>query len=234
MRKLFNFIFIALCSLLVVLGCTSSKQNVPVGGVYDESTMKSLVPPPKNIPCYLRIFINIADDKAKKEMLMGRILAWSPKISISSGLLELYVEEGAALCLETRMLTILRMIISYTVPSQFALDINSCNYKKYNITEEELEGLRGIRDIDSIASFTEKEKAALKYAHALSKTPIILTQKHLDDLRRLFSEEEIVAIAALTAKVNYWARLFEALRIKPAGYTDDPILHLEDYNILVK
>ncbi len=25
-------------------------KNVPVGGVYDEISMKSLVPPPKNIP----------------------------------------------------------------------------------------------------------------------------------------------------------------------------------------
>ncbi len=161
-------------------------------------------------------------------------MAWSPKISVNSGLLELYVEKGAALCLETRMLAILRIIISYTVPSQFVLEINSYDYKKYNITEGELDGLRGISNLDSIASFTEKEKAALKYAHALSKTPIILTQKHLDNLRCFFSEKEIVAIAALTAKVNYWTRLFEALRIKPAGYTNDQILHLENYNTLEK
>lgn len=233
MSKLFIFI-IALLNLLFVLGCSSSIKEIPVGDDYDEITMNSLVNPPNHIPCYLRVFINIADEKANKEMLMGRVLAWSPKISISSGLLELYVEEGAALCLNTRMLTILRMIISYTVPSKFALDINSFDYKKYNITEEELEGLRGIKDIDSIASFTEKEKAALIYARALSKTPIVLTQKHLNDIRHHFSEKEIVAIAALTAKVNYWTRLFEALRIKPAGYTDDPILHLNDYNTLEK
>ncbi len=221
MKKPFNYIF-------------RTTKNVPVGGSYDETIMKSLVPPPKNILCYLRPFIKIADKMAKKEMLMGRILAWSPKISFSSALLELYVEKGAVLCLESRMLAILRIIISYTVPSQFVLDINSYNYKKHNITEEELEGLRGISDIDNIVSFTEKEKAALKYAQALSKTPLILTQKQLDDLRCLFSEKEIVTIAALTAKVNYWARLFEALRIKPVGYTDDPILHLDDYNTLEK
>ncbi|MCK5671888.1 MAG: hypothetical protein KAH95_00850, partial [Spirochaetales bacterium] len=86
----------------------------------------------------------------------------------------------------------------------------------------------------SIASFSEQEKAALIYAQELSKTPIMLNQQVLDNLRANFSEKEIVVIAALSAKVNYWARLIEALRIKPAGYTDDPILKLDEYSSFVK
>lgn len=234
MRKFIRSIGIALSNLFNFSKSSNSKKDIPVGSIYNEDTMESLVNPPSKIPWYLKGFIKIADKKAKKKMLMGRILTWSPKISISSALLEVYVEKGASLCLETRMLTLIRIIISYTVPSPFAIDINSYKYKKYNITDEEVEGLRGIRDIESIMSFTEKEKVALQYASALSKTPIVLTQKQLDDLRRLFSEKEIVAIAALSAKVNYWARLFEALRIKPAGFIDDPILHLKDYNTLIK
>ncbi|MCD4814628.1 carboxymuconolactone decarboxylase family protein [bacterium] len=233
MRKI--FVFIPLFCLLIIAGCANSKtKETPVGGSYDENAMKSLVNPPKKIPPFLRSMIKIADKKAEKEMIMGRVLAWSPKIAISSGILELYIEEGAAACLEERMIKILRIIISYTVPSQFALDINSWNFQDFGITEEEIKGLRGVKEIDSIASFTDKEKTALKYAYQLSKTPIVLSQKLLDDLRSLFSAREIVAIAALTAKVNYWARLMEAMRIKPAGYTDDPVLHLEEYKTFVK
>ncbi len=224
-------IFIIVFCLLILIGCSSlNEAHNPVGGSYDESTMNSLINPPEDIPCYLRPMIKIADEKAKKEMLTGRVLAWSPKIAVSSGLLELYVEEGAASCLKERMISIIRTEISYTVPSAFVLDINAWNYKKFGITEEEIKGLRGIKKIDGIASFSEKEKTALKYARALSKTPIVLNQILLNDLRRLFSEKEIVAIAALTAKVNYWARLIEALRIKPAGYANDSILQLEKYN----
>lgn len=229
------FVISAFIYLLLISGCVSSKKvDIPVGGSYNESTMKSLVEPPEKIPCFLRRMIKIADKKAKKEMLPGRVLSWSSKISISSGLLELYVEEGAASCLEGRMIKLLRMRISYTVPSPFALDINSSNYENFNITKEEIEGLRGEREIDTIESFSEREKVALKYAYELSKTPITLNQKLLDDLRYNFSEEEIVALAALSAKVNYWARLIEALRIKPAGYTDDPILHLDKYSTFVE
>ncbi|RLD67109.1 MAG: carboxymuconolactone decarboxylase family protein [Bacteroidetes bacterium] len=233
MKKLF-IIIVQFC-LLVISSCVSSnKENKPVGGNYDENTMKSLVNPPKKTSFFLRRMIKIADKKAEKEMLTGRVLSWSSKIAISSGLLELYVEEGAATCLDERMIKILRIKISYTIPSPFALDINSWNYENFNITEEEIKGLQDINKIDSITSFSEKEKTALKYAHELSKTPISLNQKLLNDLRRLFSEKEIVTIAALTAKVNYWARLIEALRIKPAGYTDDPILQIDNYNTFNK
>ncbi len=236
MKTLLILISIILLSLLVISRYVSSKKtdNKPVGGSYDEATMESLINPPKKIPFLLRRMVKIADKRAKKKMLTGRILTWSPKIAVSSGILELYVEKGAASCLDERMIKILRMEVSYTVPSPFAIDINSVNYKEFGITEDEIQGLCGNKEIDSITSFSEKEKIVLKYAHALSKTPIKLNQKLLDELRNHFSEKEIVAIAALTAKVNYWARLIEALRIKPAGFTNDSILHIEEYNTFVK
>ena len=210
--------------------CCSHPPKKPVGGHYDEATMASLIKPPEDIPFYLAAMISIADSKAQKEMLPGRVLAWDPDIGIGSGLVELYIEDGAANWLSPRMIKLLRLKISYIVPSPFAVDINAWNYPAFGITENEIEGLRGVKEVQSIPSFSEKEKVALLYATALSKTPVSLSQELLDDLRRLFSEEEIVALAALSAKVNYWARLVEALRIKPAGYTDDPRLHLEDYS----
>jgi len=41
--------------------------------------------------------IRIPDKKPKKEALPGRVMAWSSKITISSGLLGLNVEGNAAL-----------------------------------------------------------------------------------------------------------------------------------------
>ncbi len=233
MKKVFTLII--LLFFIIFSGCISSnKKDIPVGGSYDEDTMESLVEPPEKIPFLLRPALRVADRKAKKDVLPGRVLAWSSKIAISSGLLELYVEEDAADYLDGRLIKILRIRISYMIPSPFAVDINSQNNENFDITEEEIRALQGLKEIDSIASFSEQEKAALIYAQELSKTPIMLNQKVLDNLRANFSEKEIVVIAALSAKVNYWARLIEALRIKPAGYTDDPILKLDEYSSFVK
>ena len=223
----------AVLAVIVFAGCAGVKhKDQPVGSVYDEKTMESLVKPPDKKPWYLRWMIRIADRKAGKKMLTGRVLAWSSKISISSGLLELYVEDGAASILEKRLIALVRMIISYTVPSPFAIDINSAKYKEYGITTDEIAGLRGEKDLETVSGFSVREKAALEYARAVSKTPIVLDNEILNRLRYNFSEREIVALAALSAKVNYWARLLEGLRIKPAGYTDDPVLHLDEYNTL--
>lgn len=233
MKKVFTLII--LLFFIIFSGCISSnKKDIPVGGSYDEDTMESLVEPPEKIPFLLRPALRVADRKAKKDVLPGRVLAWSSKIAISSGLLELYVEEDAADYLDGRLIKILRIRISYMIPSPFAVDINSQNNENFDITEEEIRALQGLKEIDSIASFSEQEKAALIYAQELSKTPIMLNQQVLDNLRANFSEKEIVVIAALSAKVNYWARLIEALRIKPAGYTDDPILKLDEYSSFVK
>ncbi|MCK5674317.1 MAG: hypothetical protein KAH95_13130, partial [Spirochaetales bacterium] len=142
--------------------------------------------------------------------------------------------EDAADYLDRRLIKLLRIKISYMIPSPFAVDINSQNYEDFTITEKEIRALQGTVDINAIGSFSEQEKAALIYAQELSKTPIIFDQIVLDNLRHYFSEKEIVVIAALSAKVNYWARLIEALRIKPAGYTDDPILNLDQYSSFMK
>ncbi len=222
---------IALFSVLVTSAASCSlPPKKPVGGSYDEATMQSLVMPPEDIPCYLGAMLCIADSKAERELLPGRVLAWAPDIGIGSGLIELYIEDGAANWLSPRMIKILRLKVSYAVPCPFAADINAWNYQDFDISEEELKGLQGSKEIASIASFSEKEEIALSYADALSRTPVVFPQELLDDLRRVFTEQEIVSIAALCAKVNYWARLIEALRIKPAGYMDDPLLRLEEFN----
>ncbi len=217
---------------LVVVSCSPTKPDPVVGGVYDKESMKSLIDPPKNMPCYLQPIAWYADQKAKREMLTGKILSWSPKIAISSGLLELYVEEGSAKVLNARMLTLIRLIVSYAVPNAFAVDINAQEYRKFDITDEELLALQGTKPIGEVSTFTKKEKLALEYALTLSKTPVVLTQSLLNHLRATFTEKEIVAIASLSAKVNYWTRLIEALRVKPAGYTKDPLLKLDEQDLL--
>ncbi len=221
--------------LFILIGCaTFIKKDTPPGGKYDENTMESLVKPPKKISLFMKIMIKIADKKAKKKMMTGRVISWLPKMAFSSGLLELYVEDSAASCLDSRLIKLLRMEVSYTVPSPFAIDINSQDYQNFQITQEELEGLQSKKIIESISTFSEQEKAALRYAHQLSIDPIQLEQKNLDDLRTLFTEKQIIAIVSLTAKVNYWTRLIEGLRIKPAKFTDDSNLRIEEYNTLIK
>ena len=192
--------------------------------------IETIVSPPENIPFYLKLMIWIADKKANKKMLTGRLLAWSARLGIGSGLLEMLIEDGAARCLEPRLIKLLRMQVSFLVPSAFAIDINSENYPNFQITDEEIEGLQGLKELESIGSFSLKEKLALIYARQLSNTPIILDTSLRKEIRLEFNPKEIVGIAALVAKVNYWTRLIEALGVQPAGFSEGyHVLHLERY-----
>lgn len=225
-----RILFVSGLSLIFLISACKSIPEPPVGGTYDSRSMPSLVAPPEHIALPHRLLLAYADHRAGKEMLPGRVLAWDPDISLGSGLLEQYIEDGAAHNMSDRLRTLVRMRVSYQVPSPFALDINSWFYKDFNITADEIEALRGLRKIEDVASFSPKEQLALRYAAAITATPVHLEQSLLDALRATFSAREIVAIAALSAKVNYWTRLLEALRVKPAGFTDDPALHLQAYD----
>lgn len=236
-------IFIA---TLAAASCSSTKERMtanefePLPGGGSEWTAeidaqsKSLVSPPPKIPAFSKFLLGFAEKEFEGELIPGRVLTWSTDLGIASGALEMYIEKGAAKILDPRMVYLLRMQVSYAASCPFAIDVNSAKYKDFSITEEEIKAMQGTGNINTVSSFSEKEKAALHYALAMTYTPVRFTSKILTDVRRLFSHEEIVAIAALCAKVNYWARFIEALRIKPAGYSDDPLLMLEEYETFMQ
>lgn len=208
-------------------------EPIPGGGnVWSDeidAQAKSLISPPEKIPALSRFLLGCAEREFDKELLPGRVLTWSTDLGIASGALELYIEKGSARILDPRMVYILRMQVSYAASSPFAIDVNAYAYKEHSISDQEIRAMQGLEEIDSVDSFSEKEKTALRYAVAMTRTPVAFDERLLSDVRRLFSHEEIVAIAALSAKVNYWARFIEALRIEPAGYSDDPLLRLDEY-----
>lgn len=195
-----------------------------------DTQAKSFISPPAKIPGFTKLLLGYAEKEFKKELLPGRVLTWSTDLGVGSGALELYIEKGAGKILEPRMVYLLRMQVSFAASCPFAIDVNSHEYKKHSITESEIMAMQGRIPEATVDSFSEKERVALRYAVAMTKTPPSFSGELLSDVRRLFTHEEIVAMAALSAKVNYWARFIEAMRIKPAGYTDDPVLHLEDFS----
>ena len=239
--------------LLMALGACKTVDKRPVAQESDplsgggtawtaelDKSRKSLVLPPEKIPLFSRILLRRAEKEFEKEVVPGRVLTWSTNLGVAAGALELYTEKGAAKFLTPRMVYLLRMQVSYHASSPFAIDVNSWKYKDHNITTQEIRAMQAVVEpggsvhIDEVASFSAEEKAALKYAAAMTCTPVRFEGQLLEEMRALFNQEEIVAIAALSAKVNYWARFIEAMRIKPAGYTDDAILELDRFNTFVE
>ena len=177
----------------------------------------SFIPEPKRIPILLKLGILISERMTGKKMLPARILAWYPKAALGSGMMESLVahEDGA---MDKRMLKIVRMTASYAAACPFCIDMNSYEQRKYGITDEEAEALRG--DFEKVNTFSEREKLAIAYARAISQTPLKFHPDLVEKVKLAFNEREFVILASTAAQVNYWARLIQALGIPPAGFGD--------------
>ena len=177
--------------------------------------MQAFIDQPKHIPFLLKLGILISEKVTGKTMLPARILAWYPKAAIGSGVMEALVahEDGQ---MTQRMLKLIRMTASYAVACPFCIDMNSYEHRGIGITDEEAEALRG--DIESIATFSEREKLAIAYTRLISQTPLKFHPSLVERVKSAFTEREFVILASTAAQVNYWARLIQSLGIPPAGF----------------
>lgn len=194
------------------LNIQSTKEN------YFESETTAYIKPPKKIPLFLKLPMWIAKKKVKKDLLLPKILAWNPKTAISSSIMEALITHDDKE-VPKRLLKLIRIQISIDIACPFCIDMNSFEYDKENVTEEEIKYLQN-KDIDSCPTMSNKEKIALKYISAITKTPVIISEKLITEIKKEYSERAILILASTAAQVNYWARLIRALGVPTAGFTN--------------
>jgi len=179
----------------------------------------AFIKPPKRIPFFIKIGLVISKRITKKDLLAPKLLAWYPKVALSSGVLESLVAHGKK-DLNERVLKLIRIQASISVGCPFCIDMNAFEYAKSGISEEEMQGLTGSIEIDKIQSFSAKEILAIEYAKLISQTPVDITAEFMEKVTSEFTEREIVIISSTAAQVNYWARMLIALGVPPAGFSD--------------
>lgn len=179
----------------------------------------SFIKPPERIPLYIKAGLLISKKITKKDLLAPKLLAWYPKVAVSSAVLESLIAHGGR-DLNERILKLVRIQSSMTVACSFCIDMNSFEYEKSGITDEEMQGLAGNMDMDSISSFSEKERLAVEYSKLISQTPVVIPAEFIDRVKSEFTEREIVILSSTAAQVNYWARMLKALGVPPAGFSE--------------
>lgn len=182
------------------------------------------IEPPERIPFLLKIGIGISNRVTRKDLLAPKLLAWYPKVAISSGVLESLVAHGKK-DLNKRILKLIRVQASLCVACPFCVDMNSFEYEKDGIATEEIERLAAGTPVSEIDTFSHKEQLAVEYTRLISQTPTVVPVSFVEDLKMEFTEREIVILASTAAQVNYWARLLVALGVPPAGFSDSCTLN---------
>lgn len=181
--------------------------------------MNAFINPPQRIPFYLKFGIWISRKVTGQDLLPGKLLAWYPKLAISSGIMEALVahQDGH---LDKRILKLVRLRTSFMVACPFCIDMNVYDYDRYGITPDELAFLQGRLKIEAVKTFSVRETVAMEYAVLISQTPLTFPQDFIEALKANFTEREILVLAGTAAQVNYWARLLQALGVPPAGFSE--------------
>ena len=94
------------------------------------------------------------------------------------------------------------------------MDINSAVGRDAGITDEQLGDLIGF---ETSPHFDRREKAALRYAEGMTRTPAEVSDAVFAEVRALFTSEQIVELTAAVALENFRARFNCALKVESDG-----------------
>ena len=73
-------------------------------------------------------------------------------------------------------------------------------------------------DFESSSEFNEKEKLAMRYAVAMTNTPVEVPEDLFDALKRSFDNRQLVELTSAIAWENYRARFNHAFAIEAEGF----------------
>jgi alkylhydroperoxidase family enzyme len=194
----------------------------------------SYIQPPARIPFLYRLMLFLVEKRLGRQLLANRILTWYPKALIGSGVMEGLIAHDTPE-VPRRLLALVRIYTSFLVSCAFCIDLNSRDFQRKGVSDEEILALQGRVPLDEVVTLGEKEKAALRYVQCMCGTPLAFPASVIEKLKEHFSERGIVIIASTCAQVNFWARLIQGLGVPPAGFSGScPILHLDSYTTAKK
>jgi alkylhydroperoxidase family enzyme len=94
------------------------------------------------------------------------------------------------------------------------MDINSAVGRKNGLSRDEIATIVN----GGFEGFVEAERLALQLADAMSATPANVSDELYAELRRHYTEDQLVEMAANVAQENYRARLNRAFDVKSQGF----------------
>lgn len=89
--------------------------------------------------------------------------------------------------------------------------------RQEGVTERQLQDLADFEGSDAYDAAT---KAALRYADAMTATPVEVSDALFAELREHFDDKQLVELTSCIAWENYRARFDHALHIGPAGFSE--------------
>jgi AhpD family alkylhydroperoxidase len=152
-----------------------------------------------------------------------RMYAHIPKLLNAYGRLEQAESKLDVLTPRHRALAELRAAM--TVRCEYCIDLGSQIARTWGITDDELLALSDYQDA---SCFSSVEKLILQYATAISQTPVDVSDRLFDALRRHFDTAALVGLTHVITLGNLRGRFNVALGIGASGFSEGRVCALPD------
>ncbi|MBM4304806.1 MAG: carboxymuconolactone decarboxylase family protein [Deltaproteobacteria bacterium] len=164
-------------------------------------------------PWYLRLFFKLQLKKFGQILTPSLLWGYTPLPSLVFSLFYLVINRKKALISpELRSLAMVR--VAQIHGCHFCIDLNSLFLLQRLTIEEKFLALPKWRES---SQFSEKERAVLEYAEAMTQTECQVSDPMMEKLKSFISAEEIIELTGLIAYQNMSARFNSALNIPSQG-----------------
>ena len=165
-------------------------------------------------PWYVRLFFWNQKRKYGAILEPARLWGRTPKVFATLALLYGAFDRHSS-PLEPVLRTLVTVRVSQINWCPFCVDINSATALKRGISDEKLTALA---EHANSALFSDKEKAALAYAEAVTCSDRQPTPEQFETLRRYFDDDAIIELTGLIGFQNMSSKFNAALGVEPQGF----------------
>lgn len=167
-----------------------------------------------HFPWYVRLFFWNQKRRYGAVLEPARLWGRTPKVFITLALLYGALDRRTS-PIEPALRSLITVRVSQINWCAFCVDLNSATVLKRGIDRAKLAELANFR---KSVLFSDREKAALDYAEAVTRSDRRPSGEHFERLRRYFDDDAIIELTGLVAFQNLSSKFNAALEVEPQGF----------------
>jgi len=171
-------------------------------------------PKEHRFPWYVKLFFWNQRRKYGAVLEPARLWGRSPKVFITLASLYGALDRRSS-PIEPPLRSLVTVRVSQINWCAFCVDLNSATVLKRGIDRDKLSALA---EFEASPLFSEREKAALAYAEAITYSDRRVAPAHFARLRRHFDDDGIIELTGLIAFQNLSSKFNAALGVEPQGF----------------
>ena len=169
-------------------------------------------------PWYLRLMFRRQRRRYGRELEPVRLWARMPAAFLAMSAMYRALDRASAR-IEPALRSLVQVWVSQINGCEFCVDLNAFLGLGRGIAEDKL---RALPLFEESTLFSEREKAALRYAETVTRSDRRVDAAQVSGLRRHFDDQAIVELAALIAYQNMSSKFNAALGVPAQGFCAVP------------